>query len=110
MTTFDFIAELFCRVDDTMKDVLKDPRANLWPSEVVTEVVTLGVLFVLKGKSERAFYRWVKRDCLFLFPNLPERTRLFRLLSTHRLFIVFGQTVFLPNRPCLACAIVSAWS
>lgn len=80
MTTFDFIAELFCRVDDTMKDIEKDPRANLWPSEIVT----LGVLFVLKGKSQRNFYRWLERDCLFLFPHLPERTRLFRLLAFHR--------------------------
>lgn len=82
MTTFDFIAELFCRIDDDLKDLSKDPRANLWPSEVVT----LGVLFVLKGKSERAFYRWLERDCLCLFPRLPERTRLFRLLAVHRVW------------------------
>ena len=82
MTTFDFIAELFCLVDDAMTDLAKDPRANLWPSELVT----LGVLFVIKGKSERAFHRWLVRDCLSLFPNLPERTRLFRLLSCHRIW------------------------
>ena len=82
MTTYDFIAELFCRIDDALTDVKKDPRAHLWPREVVT----LGVLFVLKGKSERAFYRWIVRDCLTLFPNVPERTRLFRLLAAHRLW------------------------
>ena len=57
MTTEDFISELFYRVDEAMKDVPKHPQASLWPSEVVT----LGVLFALKGVGNRAFYRWLKR-------------------------------------------------
>jgi hypothetical protein len=80
MTTEDFISELFYRVDETMKAVPKHPQASLWPSEVVT----LGILFALKGVGTRAFYRWVSRDWCGLFPALPERTRLFRLLATHR--------------------------
>lgn len=79
MTTYDFITELFCRVDDQMKEVPKDSRAKLYPSEVVT----LGILFALKGVGNRAFYRWLTRDYLSLFPHLPERTRLFRLFSAH---------------------------
>ena len=79
MTTLDFITELFCRVEDAMPDVPKHPQARLYPSELVT----LGILFALKGVGPRAFYRWLRRDWLFLFPQLPERTRLFRLLSTH---------------------------
>jgi len=78
--TEDFIIELFCRIDKAMMDVRKHSQAALWPSEVVT----LAVLFVLKGKSERAFYRWAKRDLRQLFPKLPERTRLFRLFAAHR--------------------------
>src|SRR5262245_56936613 len=31
-----------------------------------------------------AFYRWLTRDYRPLFPRLPERTRLFRLLKTHQ--------------------------
>ncbi len=80
MTTLDFILELFCRVDDTLKELQKDPRANLHPSEIVT----LAVLFALRGKGQRDFYRWLSRDYRRLFPKLPERTRLFRLFAAHR--------------------------
>lgn len=82
MTTQDFITELFCRVDDAMHhlhQVPKHPQAALYPSEVVT----LGLLFALKGDGSRAFYRWIERDWKPLFPKLPERTRLFRLFATH---------------------------
>jgi uncharacterized membrane protein len=71
MSTKDFITELFCRIDDTMRDVRKHSQANLFPSEIVT----LGFLFALKGVGEQAFYRWIEQDYLSLFPNRPERTR-----------------------------------
>ncbi len=80
MTTEDFITELFCRIDDAMKDVAKHSQASLYPSEIVT----LGMLFALKGVGNRAFYRWLTRDYQPLFPKLPERTRLFRLFVTHQ--------------------------
>jgi hypothetical protein len=56
------------------------PRAHLWPSEVGT----LGLLHALKGVGNRAFSRWLTRDYRTLFPQLPERTRLFRLFRTHQ--------------------------
>ena len=80
MTTEDCISELFYRVDEAMKEFPKHPLANLWPSEIVT----VGSLFALKGSGKRAFYRWLSRDWRPLFPALPERARLFRLLATHR--------------------------
>ena len=80
MTTADFIIDLFCRVDDEMRDVVKHSQAVLYPSELVT----IGILFALKGGGNRAFYRWLNRDWRPLFPHLPERTRLFRLLKTHQ--------------------------
>ena len=79
MTTLNFITELFCQIDDAMRDVPKHPQANLYPSELVT----LGMLFAIKGVGERAFYRWLTRDYRRLFPHLPVRTRLFRLLKAH---------------------------
>src|ERR1700710_2455970 len=79
LSTNDFITDLFCRVDDAMSDQHKHPQAKLYPSEVIT----LGLLFALKGGGNRAFYRWAHRDLRPLFPGLPERTRLFRLLATH---------------------------
>ena len=80
MSTEEFITELFVRVDEKMAGVSKHPLANLWPGEVVT----LALLFAVKGVGERAFYRWLRRDWLPLFPRLPERTRLFRLFAAHR--------------------------
>jgi hypothetical protein len=79
MSTLDFITELYCRVDEAMTDVPKHSQSKLYPSEIVT----LGILFTLKGVGNRAFYRWLKRDHLALFPDLPERTRLFRLFEVH---------------------------
>jgi len=79
MTTLDFITDLFCRVDDAMRDVAKHTQAKLYPSEIVT----WGLLFALKGVGPRAFYRWLTRDYRALFPNLPDRTRLFRLFQVH---------------------------
>ena len=80
MTTVDFITALFCRVDDRLQDVPKHPQAHLYPSEVVT----LALLFALKGVGDRAFYRWLVRAYRPLFPRVPERTRLFRLFATHQ--------------------------
>ena len=80
MTTEDFIIGLFCRIDDQMKDIGKHSQANLYPSEIVT----LAVLFAIKGVGDRAFYRWLWRDWHTFFPKLPERTRMFRLFTTHQ--------------------------
>ena len=83
MTTKDFITHLFSDVDDKLNEAdknLKHSQASLYPSEVVT----IGLLFALKGKGNRAFYRWLVRDHDDMFPNLPSRTRLFRLFNTHQ--------------------------
>ena len=79
----DFTIELFCRVDDQMKNAPKHPQATLYPSEVVT----LALLFALKGTGNRAFYRWLFKNLRHLFPNLPERTRLFRLFNSHQQWV-----------------------
>ncbi|MEJ2300117.1 MAG: hypothetical protein P8Y14_01290 [Anaerolineales bacterium] len=67
MTTEDFIITLFCRVDNAMPNAQKHSQASLYPSEVVT----LAILFALKGVGNRAFYRWLVRDYQALFPKLP---------------------------------------
>ena len=79
MITMEFITALFYEVDEQLRAIPKHPEAHLWPSEVVT----LGLLHALKGGGNRAFYRWLTRDYRPLFPRLPERTRLFRLFTTH---------------------------
>lgn len=83
MTTVDFITELFCQVDDQIGYLPKHSQAQLYPSEVVT----LALLYALTGKGNRAFERWLRKDYVPLFPNLPGRTRLFRLFNSHRVLI-----------------------
>lgn len=80
MTTTDIITEMFCFVDDALRDLPRHGQAKLYPSEVVT----IGILYALKGGHFRAFYRWLARDYTALFPRLPDRTRLLRLLETHQ--------------------------
>jgi hypothetical protein len=80
MTTEDFIISLFCLVDDRMGKLEKRSDAMLYPSELVT----IGLLYALKGGFFRAFYRWLKRDFEALFVQLPDRTRIQRALCAHR--------------------------
>jgi hypothetical protein len=80
MSTTDFIIALFIRVDERVGHLPKHPQATLHPSELVT----LALLFALKGQGPRAFYRWLSRNYRDWFPGLPERTRLFRLFAAHQ--------------------------
>jgi hypothetical protein len=80
MTTEDIILHIFCAVDDQMREVTKVPQATLYPSEVVT----IGILFALKGGQFRAFCRWLKRDYDGLFGGLPDRTTLQRQLRAQQ--------------------------
>jgi hypothetical protein len=58
-----------------MADQPKHLQAKLYPSEIVT----LALVFALKGLGSRPFYRWLSRNYRSWFPGLPHRTRLFRL-------------------------------
>jgi hypothetical protein len=82
MTTDDMILHIFWFVANGLPDIPKHSQAKLYPSELVT----IGILFSLKGGHFRAFYRWLKRDYGNWFGDgtLPERTRLQRLLKTHQ--------------------------
>src|SRR6186997_2292162 len=81
MTTVDIILHIFYHVDNGMLEVKKQALSKLYPSEVVT----IGILFALKGGHFRAFYRWLKRDYDGLFGGLPERTVLLRQLRTQQI-------------------------
>lgn len=60
MPTEYFIIALFCRVDDMMIDVKKHTQATLYPSEVVT----LALLFALKGREIATFTAgWSRIGC-----------------------------------------------
>ena len=79
MPTDELIIRLFCMVDDELGNVNKRSDAHLYPSEIVT----IGLLFSLKGGRFRAFYRFLDQNYRAWFPALPERTRLQRLLRDH---------------------------
>ena len=72
-----FITELYCTIDDTLPQLPQHSQALL----SLGEVITIGVLYAIKGVSRRAFYQWLKDNYGDLFPQLPERTRLFRRLQ-----------------------------
>jgi hypothetical protein len=80
MTTELIIICIFCYVDSQMLAITKHPQAKLHPSELVT----IGILFALKGGHFRAFYRWLARDYGQLFGGLPDRRTLDRTLETHQ--------------------------
>ena len=70
MATEMLIIDLFCRVDDQTQDLAKHPQAKLYPSEVIT----LALLFAIKGVGNRAYYDWLTDNWQHLFLNLPHRT------------------------------------
>jgi hypothetical protein len=79
MPTDEIIIRLFCMVDDELGSVNKRSDAHLYTSEIVT----IGLLFSLKGGCFRAFYRWLNKNYGAYFPKLPERSRLARLLRDY---------------------------
>src|SRR5215211_5019121 len=58
MTTEDIILHIFYLVATSLPAIPKHSQAKLYPSELVT----IGILFALKGGHFRAFYRWLVRD------------------------------------------------
>jgi hypothetical protein len=78
MATEEIIIRLFCIVDDRVGSVNKRSDAHLHDSEIIT----LGLLFSLKGGRYRAFYRWLNANYRAYFPKLPDVTRLLRLLHS----------------------------
>jgi hypothetical protein len=74
------IIHLYCIVADRLYDVKPHRNAKLHPSEVVT----IGLLYALKGHGYRAFYRWLDHNWKAFFPALPDKTRLHRLLATYQ--------------------------
>lgn len=78
MSTEEIIIRLFCMVDDVIGPVKKRSDAHLHDSEIVT----IGLIFSLKGGRYRGFYCWIHANYLNLFPKLPDVTRLLRLLKS----------------------------
>ena len=58
MPTDDIIIRLFLIVDERLGNCKKRSDAHLY----VSEIVTIGLLFALKGKRFSLFYRWLKAN------------------------------------------------
>ena len=80
MNSTDFSTELFCKVDDAITDSPRHSQAI----RSVSEVVTIGILYGVKGVSQRACYPWLKDNYGCPSPQLPERTRQFRRRHTQQ--------------------------
>ncbi len=79
MSAEEILIRLFLIVDPALDDVKKRPDAHLYPSEIVT----IGLMFALKGGKYRPFYRWLHANLGTWFPTLPNHTRLLRLLRDY---------------------------
>jgi hypothetical protein len=73
----ELIIHLFCKIADKLHDVKQHEQAKLHPSEVVT----IGVMYAIKGNGYRAFYRWLLWNWHSFFPKLPDVSRLHRNLA-----------------------------
>lgn len=82
MSVEEIMLHIFWIVDDQLLDVKKRSDANLYASEIVT----IGLLFSLKGGKYRPLYRWLQAHCGKWFPHLPEQSRLLRLLRDYSRF------------------------
>lgn len=79
MPTDEMIIRLFWIVDDELQMVNNRSDAHLYPSEIGT----IGLLSAFKGGRFRAFHRWLHANYRHLFPELPERSRLQRLIGEY---------------------------
>ena len=77
MSTEEIIIRLFCMVDDRIPHGKQRKDAALHPSESIT----IGLVFRLKGGKWRPFHRWLVANYAYLFPKIPEQSRLFRLIA-----------------------------
>ncbi len=79
MPTDEILIRLFLIVDEKVKQGKPRKDAYLYPSEIVT----IGLLYSLKGGHFRSFHRWLTANYGTWFPRLPERSRLLRLLRDY---------------------------
>lgn len=75
----DLATIVFVEVDDAIQ-AQEHPQAKL----SLSELLTIGLLFSLKGGSFHRFYRWLVGNLGECFPTLPERSRLQRRLIQHQ--------------------------
>ncbi|MEK7432433.1 MAG: transposase [Cyanobacteriota bacterium] len=81
MNTENFIIELYYIVDNNLPIKILN-KSHKQRSLSHSEIITIGLLFSIKGFKGRAFYRWLSNNYKKFFPKIPDRTNLFRLMNT----------------------------
>lgn len=79
VSIIDIATVLYCNIDDEL-ECEEHQQAKL----SVSELVTIGVLFALKGGSFRRFHSWLRGNLAGCFPLLPERSRLQRRIIQYQ--------------------------
>lgn len=108
MPTDEIIIRLFCMVVDQLGPVNKGLDAHLYPSEIVT----IGLLFALKGGRFCAFESRLNKNYRACFPHLPERTRLQRDCAEQAFDFLADQGFREKNAPTqnIQCCARSTWN
>jgi hypothetical protein len=73
------ILEIYFAIDEKLRGFQRKADSII----SIGEIVTIGILFALKGKKKRQFYRWLSANQRHNFPVIPDRTRLFRLMEKY---------------------------
>jgi hypothetical protein len=90
MNDIDISIHIFAAIDDIIKSIEIDPKPGLKGRLTESEILTLMVLHpVLRPFSKlEVFYRWINRNYNYLFPNMPDYTRIKRLFDNHKELII----------------------
>ena len=75
----EFIINVYCLVDDLFKKLFPDPirTRGFEPKLSDSEVITIEVVGEWLGHhKDKKIWKYFRRHCLHLFPNIPGRTKL----------------------------------
>lgn len=90
MNDIDISIYIFAAIDDIIKSIELDkkpgPNGRLTESEILTLMVLHPILKPF-GKL-KVFYNWINWNYKYLFPNMPDYTRIKRLFDNHKELII----------------------
>lgn len=90
MNDIDISIHIFAAIDDIIKSIELDPKPGPKGGLTESEILTLMVLHpILKPFSKlQGFYDWINWNYKYLFPNMPDYTRIKRLFDSNKELII----------------------
>ena len=90
MNDIDISIHIFTAIDDIIKSIETDTKPGPNGRLTASEILTLMVLHpILKPFSKlKLFYHWINWNYKYLFPNIPDYTRIKRLFDNHKELII----------------------